>query len=273
MYYGDIVQSLMQDKKNPVNSMYLHEINIKWRNFEKIAAESEVIPNTALIEALNNFIVAIANQKFIYNPVTKNGFKSSSPIYSALYLDDLISLLMNKIKIIDNKGITWGYQKFSTNLKFNPQNLCLMEENPMFEQTYSEEILCLSQKMDFQFRVLGKRNFHRYQITFPLILFHTMQNMTENDFIRIEYLTKLAKSTFEKSRTIVVTETIEDGFMPMLLNSFIDIIFVLRKSFGNGKELPLISYQVVEKLDQKILEFLTQKERINNQFLETGVLE
>ena len=37
MFYKDILQQLLKDETNSINKMYLHEINIKWKNFEKAA--------------------------------------------------------------------------------------------------------------------------------------------------------------------------------------------------------------------------------------------
>ena len=40
MYYRNGLDTLLNDKGNPVNRMYLHEIMLKWKNFEE-KAESE----------------------------------------------------------------------------------------------------------------------------------------------------------------------------------------------------------------------------------------
>ncbi|MBN1327625.1 MAG: hypothetical protein JW996_06720, partial [Candidatus Cloacimonetes bacterium] len=225
-----------------------------------------------LATVLNDFTSALSNRKYLYNSVTRNGFKEDSPIFSVAYLNDLISLLMLRNKIVDNQGISWGYQGFSTNLKFNPQNLCLMEKDPMFEQKLSEDYLCLAQKMDFQFRVTGKWHFHKYQIVFPLIIFHTFKELNENDFIQIEYMGKIARSTFEKSRTIIVVETLMPQFVPDLKNSAVDCIFILRKQFTSGKEAE-IDHEVIEKLDCKIKEIIMESEDVTVNFIKTGIIE
>lgn len=272
MYYDEILESILKDLKNPVNSMYLHEIKIKWKNFQKKTKDPHKVSNEILTGSLNEFINALSNKKYKYNSSTKNGFKPDSPIFSARYLDELLTILVKRTKIIDNIGITWGYQSFSTNLKFNPQNLYVMGENPLFEQIYSKEILHLAQRMDFQFRITGKRIFKKFQIILPLLLFYTFKNLTEKDFITIEYYTKMAKSTFEKSKAIIITETLDDDFVPDLGNSPLDAIFILRKQFNSelGNE---ISLDVVNLLEEKIKEYLTERDEGTKEFLNTGIIE
>jgi len=46
MFYKDILEELLKKEKNPVNSMYLHEIGLKWKNFEKAATEKRDLMRT-----------------------------------------------------------------------------------------------------------------------------------------------------------------------------------------------------------------------------------
>ena len=92
MFYKDILEELLEKEKNPVNSMYLHEIGLKWKNFEKAAAEKKG-SNENLVNALNKFIKAISNRKFKFNAVSEKGFKEDSDVFSNYFLNDLISIL------------------------------------------------------------------------------------------------------------------------------------------------------------------------------------
>ena len=271
MYYNEIIQELMQDKRNPVNSMYLHEINLKWNNFEKLKEDTEIVEISQLVEALNDFTVSIKNKKYQYNNSTKNGFKPDSRLFSVTYLNDLISLLVKRNRIVEKKGISWKIQSFSTNLKFNPQNLGVMDKDLRFEQELSEKLLCLAQSLDFQFRIKGTRNFKKYNIKFPLIVFFPMKILDESSFIKAEYQARQAKATFERSKSIIVTETIEKKFIPDFDNSLIDALFILRKQTVSRDENP-ISIEVVEKMDRKITEFLTENETVSTNFIRDGFL-
>ncbi|MFC1888095.1 hypothetical protein ACFLYK_04735, partial [Candidatus Cloacimonadota bacterium] len=82
MYYREGLNTLLSDKDNPVNRMYLHEIMLKWKNFEQKAEQYKEVSNEDLIKTLNDFISSISNRKYLYNASTKNGFKPDSPIYS-----------------------------------------------------------------------------------------------------------------------------------------------------------------------------------------------
>lgn len=272
MYYRKGLDSLLKDRRNPVNRMYLHEIMLKWKNFETKAESEKKVSNEVLLRALNKFIHSISNKKYKYNNATKNGFKPDSPIFSARYLDDLLTVLIKRTKIFENVGISWGYQSFSSNLKFNPSNLCSMSDHPMFEFSSSPEILHLGQKFDFQFRVTGKRRFNKYQLDFPLILFFTYKNLTEKDYITIEYYTKLAKSTFEKSKAVIVTETLEDNFKPDINSSFFDAIFVLRKQYRSDK-IRDIQLDVINKLEKKIRFYCTETQTNGYSLHKNGIIE
>ncbi len=271
MFYNDIIKKLMQDKKNPVNSMYLHEINLKWSIFEKLTEDITTLKNVEIVNAINNFVSAIRNKKYQYNSSTKNGFKPDSLLFSEVYLHDLISVLVERNKIINNQGISWGLQSFSTNLKFNPQNLGVMDKDLRFEQEISEKLLCLTQKLDFQFRIKGKRNFHKYEIIFPLIIFFTFKNLDETDFIKSNHIAQKAKATFERSKSIIITETINQEFIPDVGSSSVDALYILRRQSSN-KVLNPISTEVVDMLDNKITDFLTENEWIGTEFIKKGFL-
>lgn len=270
MFYKDILEELLEKEKNPVNSMYLHEIGLKWKNFEKAAAEKKG-SNENLVNALDKFIKAISNRKFKFNKVSEKGFKENSNVFSNYYLNDLISILMNRRKILSHLGIKWGFQVFNTNLKFNPVSLCSLEKNPNFEQSVSPQLLQLTQEFDFQLRVCGKRNFKRHKLVFPLIVFHTFTNLTDINFIQTEYYANMAKTTFEKSKTIIVTETLEEGFSPDIKSSQIDSICVLRKQYISGSND--ITLDAVDALDHKIKQLLTEENGVLADFTKTGIIE
>ncbi len=270
MFYKDILQQLLKDETNSVNKMYLHEINIKWKNFEK-AAESKAGFNNLIIKAINDFISSLSNKKYVYNSTTRRGFKKKSPVFSNCYLNDLISVLMSRRKILSHLGVKWGFQTFNVNLKFNPNDLCSIEKDIKFEQSYSPEMLQLTQEIDTQHRVSGKRNFRKYKTILPLIIFHTFDNLTEVDFIRTEYYANMAETTFEKSKTVIITETLDENFIPELSSSKINSIFVLRKQYKSDESKD-ISIEVVDTLEKKIKELLTEKDIASCDFQKTGII-
>ena len=270
MFYKDILEELLRKEKNPVNSMYLHEISLKWKNFEKAATEKKG-SNENLVNALNNFIKAISNRKFKFNAVSQKGFKEDSDLFANYYLNDLISILMNRRKIISHLGIKWGFQAFSTNVKFNPVSLSSFEKDLNFERSSSPQLLQLSQELDFQFRVSGKRSFKKYKTVFPLIVFHTFTTLSEANFIHTEYYANMAETTFEKSKTIIVTETLEDGFSPEIKSSRIDSICVLRKQYISENK-NAITQDAVDALELKIKQLLTEENGVLGDFAKTGII-
>ena len=271
MFYNDVITEMLEEKSNPVNSMYMHEINIQWKNFIKAITEKNT-STEQMVQALNLFLKALSNKKFKFNPTTKNGFKEDSPLFSAIYLNDMISVFIKRTGVTENKGICWNYGPFSANLRFNPPNFNTMGKYPTYEQDDSVKVLQLCQKLDFQFRISGTRNFEKYQTTLPLIVFYTFKNLTEDDFTKTEYISRTAKTTFEKSRSIIVTETLAEDFVPTLKASPIDMIFILSKkfqSFGINE----ISTDVVDELEKKITKYIFEKEEKNEEFKISGVIQ
>ncbi|MBN1949291.1 MAG: hypothetical protein JW784_06070 [Candidatus Cloacimonetes bacterium] len=272
MYYGEILKKLQDEDKNPVNRMYLHEISMKWQVFQQLAEDYQKAENKELVAALNEFITSLSNRKYKYNPSSRNGFQDDSPLFSARYLDDLVTVLIQRTEIQKKIGVSWGYQAFSIHLKFNPPSLMLMGINPMFEQNMSVPVLSLVQKMDFQFRITGKRNYRKYRIAFPLIQFHDFKNLNELDYIRVDHYAKLAKETFSKSRSIVISETLEDRFVPNIRTSSFDAIFVLKKQYrseGSGE----LSLQTVNLLEERIRELLNERPEESLGFKNEGIIE
>ncbi|MCF7792804.1 MAG: hypothetical protein K9N09_02470 [Candidatus Cloacimonetes bacterium] len=270
MFYADLLDRLIPEEENPVNKMYLTELKLKWKGFEKILDEKK-LTNELIVQEFNKFLKNLNSRKFKYLEGTKKGFKPDSEIFSSLYLDDFISIFLSKKSILKNLGIEWGRQSFTTGMNFNPLSFGEMEKNPNFEIDDSPMFLSLIQNIDFQFRITGKRRFNKYQLKFPLLVFHTFTNLDLNDLIRSEYYANMAKATFRKVKTIIVTETLDKELTPDVRSLPIEAVFVLRKQYSNENLMP-ISFDVVERLSEMIDSLLAGHDDVPGNFVETGII-
>ena len=270
MYYGDLLENLLKEEQNPINRMYLNEIKIKWLNFVK-EAETIDISNEILLKALNNFLKSIGNKKFKYIAASDKGFKPDSALFTPLYIDDLVSVFMKRKKILSHSGIAWGKQSFTTGLSLNPISLRDLEESPNFEYGESPEFLMLVQNIHFQFKLVGKHRFNKFLLHFPLVVFHTFRNLTQDDLIKTEYYANMSLRTFPKAKNVILTETLDQSVTPDVRSLPFESIFVLRKQFNEG-DLNPISIDVINALEHKIDSFLAERYDITENFLETGVI-
>ena len=270
MFYGEVLAELLTTERNPVNKMYLNEIRIKWKNLEKAAADKEQ-SNELLVKALNSFTKQINNRKYRFVESSEKGFKDDSPLFKPLYLDDIISIFMNRRSILQHLGIKWGRQRFTTNQGLNPISICSMQDEPNFVTGESPEFLMLTQEFDFQFRITGKRRFIKQQLLFPLMIFHTYRVLKLEDVIRAEYYANMAKSTFAKVHVILVTEMVEESLMHDIKTLPFDTVFVLRKQV-ESETLEPISLEVVNALEEKITSLLVEKDEVSDNFKETGII-
>ncbi|HHE38041.1 MAG TPA: hypothetical protein ENL20_05655 [Candidatus Cloacimonetes bacterium] len=271
MFYENLLDQMLKEEKNPVNSMYLNELKIKWNNFYKIVNE-EPGNNEVMVKALNSFIKTTSNRKYQFRVVTNKGFKRDSHIYFADYLNDMISVIMKRKKIMKNKGISWGYQPFSYKFKFNPVNLFDLAEKPNYNVADSVNILQLVQKMDFQYRISGKRNFEKFKISIPLIQFYIYKNLVEENLVNAEYYSYLAKKTYGISKSIIVCETIDPDFQLNLASSTVDVVYVLRKQCADS-EVEDISLDTVNALEEKIDQYLQEEKTTLSEMIERGIIE
>jgi hypothetical protein len=273
MFFGDMIEEMLKDKRKPVNSMYLHEIKLKWGYVEKAVEQQKDAPdNELVVEAMNKFIKALNNKKYCFNPKTENGFKRNEEIFSTLYLDDLITLLINRTGIENHKGIEWGKKKYTSSIKFLPKNFSELEHNPQFRMTESPEELQLIQNIDIQYRISGKRNFFKYQINLPLMTFYTCHSITQKEFIAYDYEAKIAKSMFDTAKTYIVLETLADDFVPQLGNTAIDGVFVLSKKINAEKPIE-IDPTVVDLLESHINDAISGSYDITKTITTKGLLE
>jgi hypothetical protein len=272
MYYRNELQRILKDEKNIVNRMYMNEISLQLRKLEKSLAKSpeeeDYFPVVAA--TTTNFTKHLENPKYQYNRNTKNGFRKNSVILSALYLDDLINSLFANQKILSNKGVVWGRQSFSMNLTFNPYNLSIMEKDLCFDYKQSPTLLQLTQKIDFQFRVSGRKTYQKFEITFPLLIFHTCKNLYDEDLIKIEHYANKAHGSLNKSRTFVICESIDPNVLPEVKCSYIDTLFILRKQKVGGNNE--ISAEVLRAIYDKINEYLYLGESEIELFERTGYI-
>ncbi len=276
MFFTEVLKNLQKTEKNPISRMYLNEISIKWRKVEKEAKDycaAEDAKIDTFLDVLNDFATELQNPKYKADKLAKGGFKSNSELFSVAYIDDLITILIDKFKSKCNPGIRWGYQKFTSDLKLYEQNMITCTKNPAMKTKDSPKFLMLAQRLDLQYRLAGKRNFTKNSITLPLIIVHTFRNFNEEHFIRVEHYSNKAKKTFESGKVFIVTETIEQGFYPDIENSSIDGIFVLRKHVKKSKNNHNISIEVVNMIEAKFKEFIEFKKTDPKDIIKTGYID
>jgi len=273
MYFTDILQRTMKAEKNAINRMYLNEINIKWRKVEQAAEDFAKNGGKldALIEALDEFAHGIQNPKYKLSNKNKAGFRPNAELFCASYIDDLLNILMGQYRFTQS-GVRWGYQKFSTHFKFYQKRLLLDDRQPTIESSESPKFLMLGQQIDLQYRLAGRRNFTKYQLNLPILVFHTFGSFGEDDFIRTEYYARLAKQTFELGKTIVITETLNPGFYPEIGDSDIDAVYVLRKVDKKTQQNGLAP-DVIRQLDRRIREMLYEKESDPRDIQKNGFID
>lgn len=266
MFYNEILSKMLKEEKNPVNKMYLHEINIKWAKISK-AIEVSNGSNKEIVEMLNIFRKAVTNKKYRFNKLNSKGFTEESPIFSVSYLRDLASVIMKRQEISGHTGIFWGCGNFNMNYVFSPTSFNTLEKNLRFEQSISPEVLLLGQKIDLNYRVSGKRNFEKHSSILPLIVFHTFKSLGNKNMLYLNHLAGLSKNAFSKSRTIVLTEKLEKGFIPDLASTNIDHVCVLTKEKDNK-----ISVEVVDELEKLINDVLVEEHTVSKNILDTGII-
>ncbi|MEA2096659.1 MAG: hypothetical protein U9P73_08220 [Candidatus Cloacimonadota bacterium] len=266
MFYNEILSKMLNEEKNPVNKMYLHEIYIKWNKISK-AIEASNGSNKEIVEMLNIFRDSITNSKYKFNKLNIKGFTEDSPIFSVDYLHDLVSVIMKRQSIINHTGIFWGCGNFNMNYVFSPNSFNTLEKNLRFKQSISPEVLLLGQKIDLHYRVSGKRNFEKHMSIFPLIVFHTFKILRNENMLFLDHLAGISKNAFSKSRAIILTEKLEKGFIPDLVPTNIDHVCVLTEESNNK-----ISIEVVDELEKLIDEILKEEHTVSKNILNTGII-
>ena len=266
MFYNEILGKMLKEETNPVNKMYLHEIKIKWEKISKAIATSNG-SNKEIVEMLNIFRNAISNNKYKFNKLNAKGFVVESLIFSINYLNDLVSVIINRQKIINHTGIFWGCGKFNMNYLFSPSSFNSLQKDLRFEQSDSPKVLFLGQKVDLHYRVTGKRNFEKHMSILPLIVFYTFKTLGHENMLYLNHLAGLSKNAFSKSRTIMLTEKLEKNFVPDLSSTNIDHVCVLTKGSDNK-----ISVDVVNDLEKLINDILIENHTTPKDIKDTNII-
>ncbi len=271
MHFSEILKKMQKTEKNAINQMYLNEIIMKWKKVEQVVENNLTKENVDLFaKSLTDFTKEMTNKKFRINKT--GGFKSSSDLFSVKYIDDILSLIIEKHSITKEKGVYWGLQTFSMNSLPCPENIEILKKNKNFDKFKSPKLLQLVKRLDLQYRIVGTRVFAKQTLSIPIIIFYTYRNFHEESFIRIEHLAKLAKKTYPKAKTIVVAETIDKDLVSILKSTDLVSVFVLRRQYKSSKTNP-ISSSVINGLEQKILSIVNDSPKINYSEIETGIFD
>jgi len=273
MFFTKKIYEIEKRESNPVNKMYLHELMLKLKSFEKLQEEEFGEDKYKRIsEILNQFIMALSNRKYRYNSQSNNGFRKDSHIFSSIYLDDIIYLLLKKEKILKNPGIIFDKRPFDFNIRFNPDNLMDIYKENMLRFEKNIPMLQISQEIEIQYRVSGKRKYFKNNVTLPIMIFVSNKNLTRTLFNNAVITAKRAKQCFAKSKLIIVCETLDHGFYPSLKDTDIDSIFILRKQFSSMSSKP-IDPEILKQLDERIHHLLLDVKPNINQLIKTGIIK
>lgn len=272
MFFTEKIHEIEKRESNPVNKMYLHELMLKLKSFEKLEEEEFGDDKYKRIaEILNQFITALSNKKYRYNSQSKKGFSKNSPIFSSIYLDDIIYLLLKKEKILNSPGIVFDNIPFDYNIQFAPNNLMKIGNDDMLKFKKSNSILQIAQKIDFQYRVSGKRNYFKNNLVLPIMLFVSTKNLTKTIFKNAVKTAQDAKQCFSKSKLVIICEMLDQNFYPSLKYTEIDSIFVLRKQFSNTAIKP-IDPLILKQLDDRISKLILDIKPNINELVKTGII-
>ncbi len=272
MFFMKKFKEIEENEKNPVNKMYLQELLLQLKSFIKLE-EIENIEDKyqKIADAITKFVTSLSNPKYRYNSQTTNGFKPNSPVFSSIYLDDVIYFLIKNQPILKNKGVIFDKISFDSNIRFKPDKLINLDKYPMLSFEKSEEILQIAQKIEIQYRPSGKRTYNKYNIVLPIMLFSTQRILTKDKFNNALKIIKKATKCFEKAKMIIVCETIHQDFFPEIKDKEIDSVFVLRKQFYSQKLQP-IDPEILKKLEQRIDYILQDFEPDYKKMIEKGVI-
>lgn len=199
---------MKKQERNPVNKMYLGEIALKWKAFQQLT-EDPASGNKELAEALSKFLGSLHNRKFLFNQLKKTGFVEDSPLFSASYINDLISALMSRQPIMSEPGIVWDFQALNYKLALKGNNPVEITQSPLISSQKTPPVLSLTLNLEYQYRVSGKRNFTKETFNLPFLLFFVIKNLTAVDLFNIEHYALQVKSTCHIAQTFVICETLD----------------------------------------------------------------
>ncbi len=258
MFYSNVLEYLMRDKKNPVNQMYLHEIELMWKEVQKaLAISSQSGTNDEMVRAINRFSEIISNPKYRFDKFKRKGFHYESQLFQPYYIADMLTVIFSRTGVLEHYGIKWDFQRFDLAPKYSPRNLLENEKKPNYIRYESNKYAMLTRTVEFQYRIEGRRNYEKSEQVLPLIVFGLYKRLDPIDFTQCEAQARLAREAFPKSKFVIITETLRENFVPKVDKSDVDAVFVLRKQFFNKrKKEKKIALDVVNVLEKTIIDYL-----------------
>jgi hypothetical protein len=122
-------------------------------------------------------------------------------------------------------------------------------ESPRINSRKTPSLLSLSLKVEFQYRIAGKRNFIKDEFKIPLLLFFVHKTLNPHHIFQIEHYAALSKNCFSASQTFVLCETLGDCSSCNIQDLPLKI-FALKST--EVKQNFEISNDILEKLDRAI---------------------
>ncbi len=273
-YYAQILKELPKTEKNPVNKMYINEINIKWKKFESLVngKETNELTNEMILPILNEFVNAISNNKYLFNKETGNGFKEDSPVMSTSYMDDYLSILIKKI-IGNSTAMEWGFQNLTNLAGFNLSCFKDFVAKPHLQKTDLPGFLMLTANLDMQFRLKGKKSFEKSELKYPLMVFSNIKVFDMREFLLFNHYAKILKNLFPGVVIFVICEGFDSSIFEPKSDVYFNYLLALRKK--NLKTNTLLEYTVeaMNTLEEIIQKSFYEERKIVDNILTPKILE
>jgi len=272
MLYLNKIYECLRTESNPINRMYLNELILNWKKVEATFDQDSESPITKLVNTVSDYTHYITQPRFLWVEKKTYGFPADHDIFQSYYLYDIIEKLLYSTGLeLNSESMTIMNKPFTSAVKLQNDTFRNQLSRPVLDSNNTASYLTVALEFDVQYRLLGKRNFVKLDLSIPLMVFYIEKFFNQHSFIEIEKLRKDIYTFNSNAILFCITESVDKNYLTQY-EEIKDILYVARANFKHDGYNHL-QPQVFLKIFGRIANFINGELMTYDKYVPFGHVE
>ncbi len=274
LVHGDVISDLLKKTKEGRKRLYLNEINIQYKKWSKSNLEIEKNSKENIqkkVDLYNEYHKTISNEKYVSRERYRDGFPIKHPLFQTV-LTEFCYYLFKDLTQVKNKELILADMRTLERISIQYEQLKNIRKEAIFSFMYTDKHLVIGANYELQYRVKGRKNWHREEVFIPFVIIALEQVLTRDILLKRSFIATEIKRLSPKCLYIIACETAHSNLNLNLASIPIDNIFVLRKQIVDTDKKP-VDLNIVWKMYLIVRNFLVSEKEDYENLIVKGILK
>jgi len=268
--HGETIEELKNKVKKARKTMYLNEINLRYKKWK--AANLEITNNKE--ENLKEKIRLYAEYRaFLFSKKYRNfkTFLKERKLFETA-LSEFIYYLLKDMDVFAGEDFDFKRARIPVDFNFDYDDYSKMDQCNFLDLKKQKMRCVIGKEVNINYKIADSEDDFSDKFTFPLLVTETamiLDNWLANN---INQHVRRIKKYFPNCYAAVICEVLDDDFDYTISDSKLDYIFIIQRQTAGMKRRD-ISYDVISAYLNSIREKFVDHEKKFNKIINSGIIK